>query len=747
SRLDVNKTTMHNAVRRGEEVAYIIKVCNHGGQRATNVSVKDVFDSRVELIYASPPSQDGIWNFDSLDPGECVQIELVVRVPREDMEFTSHQEIKGSGFVRVSEDYTTSLQPYVLTNRVFVTSDEGPIISDTERVNVIGEAGTDLKIREHGSGSYENRESLRYLSSNKSLELEKLLEAHHQPTYSQLHGNRSERFASRWSESVRAGNGITGSSFIESYRHVVDLDSKDDIHLDENGSEISLVSDFCGPAHFSMSKKNCKHAKGAEDIFESKEDYAGSFRVQEKVQEHGCNVLSEESVSGAGYASLDKRVWNRQRSYEAGTGHLHLEETIQSSTGFLSKKIDVKREAMSCPLSPGASLTSSQEWKEGLWARGDSSFLGEKFFPIEHLKKDAVLRGVNELESEANFSGRAEFRVAYKDEKNESTELDRTDEFAGEYNLKRRVLLAGVSKYDQPHLSIYLADGCDLANSSILRYTITVKNDGNAALGPIYLRDLFPPGTEYIGSSVGPSELTPGYANWTLLSLGIGGSSTIDLKLNITEDVGSLVNRVEAAGGHDGQWVSARNFSVIQISWLPCCQSDISVSKEAVLEPGTNNIVNYRITLHNPWNYTMAATVVDRLPGGMRMISSSLQPSDFDSNSNRVTWMIIDLSPGQTKVIEYRAEAQQKGVLVNRARVEAYAVGGPESATAEASAEIEVGEGRSGDVGGWKAPACFGLNYSAPCGGDDLAACYSCSATDEKPEIMCTSCVSPEREP
>ena len=97
--------------------------------------------------------------------------------------------------------------------------------------------------------------------------------------------------------------------------------------------------------------------------------------------------------------------------------------------------------------------------------------------------------------------------------------------------------------------------------NGLITYTITVKNDGNAALGPIYLRDLFPPGTEYIGSSDGPSELTPGYANWTLLSLGIGGSSTIDLKLNVTEDVGSLVNRVEAAGCHDGQWVTAADLA------------------------------------------------------------------------------------------------------------------------------------------------------------------------------------------
>lgn len=761
SRLDVNKTATQKAVRRGEEVAYVIKICNHGGEKATNVSVKDIFDSRVELVYASPPLQDGTWNFGSIDPGECVQIALVVRVPRADVEFTSHQEINGSGFVSVFGDYTTALKPYVITNRVSVTSDEGPPLSDVEQVTVIGEAGTDLKVREHGSGSYENREILRYLSSNKSLERELLLEARYQPTSFRLQRNRTESFDSRWSESVQARNGITGASFIESYRNAISLDSEDRMHLDENGSKISLVSNFHGPAHFSMSKKGCKHAKGGgdADVFESSEDYAGSFNVQEKMQEQGHSVLSEESVLGSGYVSLDKRVWDRQRSYESGMGPFRLEEIIQSSTGYLSKEIDVRHEAGSYSIAPGTNLTSSLEWEEGLWARGDGSFLGERFFSTERLKKEAVLRGLGEMESQANFSGRAEFRVAYKSDKNESAEIDIMDELAGEYSLKRRVLLAGVSKYDQPHLSIFLIEHSDLtdtshvdsglADSSILQYTITVKNDGNSALGPIYLRDLFPPGTEYLGSSIGPSELTPEYANWTLLSLGIGGSSTVDLKLNVTGNADNLVNRVEAFGGHNGEWITAVNFSVIQRSWLPCCQPGIFVSKEAVIEPGTEDIVDYRITLKNPWNCTMAASVVDMLPGGMRLIGSSLQPSDYDSNSNRVTWKIIDLLPGHMKAIEYRARAIQKGTLVNRARVEAYAVGGPDSAIAEASTEIEVrevkNEGKSGDVGGWKTPACFDLNNSASCPGDGLGACYSCGAADDSadPVITCASCTPP----
>ena len=191
--------------------------------------------------------------------------------------------------------------------------------------------------------------------------------------------------------------------------------------------------------------------------------------------------------------------------------------------------------------------------------------------------------------------------------------------------------------------------------------------------------------------------------------------------------------------------ISARNVSVIQMRWLPCRTSDILVSKEATFEPGANNIVDYRITLRNPWSFTMAASVVDSLPGGMWLINSSMQPSDSDVD--RVTWMIIDLPPGQTKIIEYKAKAQQKGILINRASVEAYAAGGPNSVTAEASVEVEVREGKIVNVSGWKSPACFDLNYSAPCAEDDLSACYSYSAPVEKREIICASCIYSELDP
>ena len=146
TRLDVNKTALQKAVRWGEEINYIIRVCNRGGRPATNVTVRDVFDTTVEHISATPaPAADGIWRFASIAPGECAEIGLTVRVPRTDVKYESHQTVKGMGFVRKYQDYTTNRAPSLITNRVYVTSDQMQL-SATAGVSVLAEEGTGLSL-------------------------------------------------------------------------------------------------------------------------------------------------------------------------------------------------------------------------------------------------------------------------------------------------------------------------------------------------------------------------------------------------------------------------------------------------------------------------------------------------------------------------------------------------------------------------------------------------------------------------
>jgi hypothetical protein len=58
------------------------------------------------------------------------------------------------------------------------------------------------------------------------------------------------------------------------------------------------------------------------------EDYAGSFKIYEMVDEYGSSVISNKSTSGLGYVAVDKRIRGSQGTYESGSGSYHSEEVI-----------------------------------------------------------------------------------------------------------------------------------------------------------------------------------------------------------------------------------------------------------------------------------------------------------------------------------------------------------------------------------------------------------------------------------
>lgn len=83
-----------------------------------------------------------------------------------------------------------------------------------------------------------------------------------------------------------------------------------------------------------------------------------------------------------------------------------------------------------------------------------------------------------------------------------------------------------------------------------------------------------------------------------------------------------------------------------------------------------------------------------------------------DYQDGIVTWNLIDLMPGETRSINYRAETEWSGRFVNRARVDASLVDGSSTSTAYASSAVEVGE-FEGEIQkpGWQPPD-WGLNYT-----------------------------------
>lgn len=565
TRLSVNKTALQKAVRRGEEICYVIKVYNGGGLPATNVTVRDVFDSPVELVFASPnQAGDGIWKFDSLAPGEFVEIRLTVRVPRTDMKFEGHQEIAGIGFVNAYGYYTTSQRCSTLTNRVYVSSDQMQLFG-MAKVKILGEEGTSLRLREHGSGDYETSEDLHFLLSNKSISLSQSMKAVYRPTTFILPRNSSQCISSLWSKEGSVKNGITNTEFCELHRYSTWLDLENHFELDENDSRLETESDFRGLASIGMQKRTtCCAATTEDDI--SKEEYIGSFLVMERINDSGQSLVRNRSVSGSGYLNADVKIGNSQGSYESGTGAFRSEERIETLSNFISKDINAAHFTQSYEISPSTYLNISQRFTEGMWSKTPSSFIGEEVSGAKYLKKNAVFRGLRAMESEINFSGTAKFQTAYA--AGERQKVDEEEILTGDFNIKRKLMISCSSKYDRPHL--YLQKEGRLIGD-VAAYTITITNDGNAALGPLFLRDTFPPGSRFLNTSLRPVKLESNSCNWTLLHLAIGDSVKIEICLDTSRCDGDIINLVEATGSCSSGESHEKNQSIIYRAWLDGC--------------------------------------------------------------------------------------------------------------------------------------------------------------------------------
>jgi len=698
--LEVNKTAEKRTVRPGGLLNYTISLCNRGTVTVENVLVKDVFDRGVEFVSASPaPVQDGnIWRFDSIGSGECKNITLTIGVPRQDFEFRMDQRVRGEGFVNVANDYDTAPPSCILTNCVYVNFTVQGVtktISDCEKVTV-GEPGTELSTREHGSGRYENEERMKMSTESRSLEMENNVTTAYATITLDLYRSRTVTYNSRWTESAEARNKVTGASMTESYRHASSIDRESRMKLDENESVMEVDSQFDGMGHLGFLKLPVNANPKSTPIFESREDYAGSFRVLEKVDEYGSSATSEKVTSGFGLVAVDKRIGDSQRSYESGTGSYKSGEIIETNTNYIAKDIGLLYAPVNLSLAGGASIDQKMMWKEGIWSKTPgTSFIGEEYTGAIRLDKETVAKGLNEMDTVANFSGKARYRAVL------NGEIDLYDKYEGNYSVHRKALFEGVPKYDRPHLNV-ITEGSFYEETvienhqhrtiTIATYTITLENDGNATLGPIYVTDFFPPGARFINASTKPSELGENRADWVFTHLAIGDRLAIALNLDVTEYRGDeLVNRVEACGIHGDEQICAVDFAALEIEWLKCCSNDtVSVSKTAWIDEIRPNVVWYRIEIENSAETTRVATVTDSLPDGMFLMETTVPFSSYENCV--VTWNTIDLGPMEKKTIDYSVEALRGGRFENQVRVKPRSVDGAATSPAYATAVIDIAE-------------------------------------------------------
>lgn len=499
-------------------------------------------------------------------------------------------------------------------------------------------------------------------------------------------------------------NSATGTAMKESHLYGDSLDREAVIGVDGNGTEVEVASQFDGMASLEVYKMSSPNATPQDVLaFEAREDYTGSFKISERVDDYGSSITSDRSVSGTGFVAVSKKVGDEQRTHESGTGSYQSEEVINTYTNYIAKSVSLTHQPTSFAVYDDLSANLSLRWSEGVYSKkaGDS-YIGEEYSTIERLDKTTVARGLNEMETDADFSGQARYRVVSDDE------IDMDEQYLGDYYLQRNVQLYEASGRRQPHLNVVKEGTLVHENDRTLaHYVITIENDGDRTLEPVFVRDLFPPGSGFINSTYRPT-ITSGGANWSLTHISPGDKIPIGLWLDVTNFRGDeLVNRVEVCGGNGDEWICAANFSAVEINWLSCCSAGaVSAAKTGVVDEILPNHVWYSLEIQNLGEATLVATVTDRLPGGMSLLDSSPTFATYDDDV--VTWNLIDLGPGEKRTILYEVETLWSGRFVNLVEVDARSVDGPSVRPVYAKSVVEVEEFEGEQPRpGWQPPDWF----------------------------------------
>lgn len=638
--------------------------------------------SNSECAWGRYPDGSNTWQILISSEGGPSSGELCGEEESEKINFDMDHRIYGSGYVKIRN---------VMHNR------------DTEY----------LKTHEFGSGSYKSEEASQYNADlNGSAYEMALTKSNLSARYSKTSFNVSPRqsvdYDIKWSESSSAygrdEKNLESPSFHERHSSANRLDSDVSIYDKNYDLEASLASDFEGIAS----------VKSNLDNFRASEEYAGSFKVFNNYHENVSNKI-KLSIEGEGFVATDKRVGDKAYSYEKGTGSFRSEELIQSSdisslnisriyppvkgSVFLAKSVNLHHSPVNYSQAGIARRPMSIAWSEGTGSHfTDQAFMTSNFSDINELESETAIISSGESRASAKFSGRARLKTGYINR----SDPDRGfvfiyDEYAGNFSIIRGYRV--YPRFSVPHMSITSQGFVDPQDCSKLRYIITLTNDGNRPLWPIFVRTSFPSGTSFLNSSISPFELTPRYANWSVSYLSVGESFNINLDLEITKRKDSYASssraitiyQVMRGSTSSDRRLSASNSSQLDVNWSRCGQQNLSATYSATTDSKNPKIINYRLMVENLGDENLRANITVRLPDAMRFINSTSSYENLAEDA--FFWTIDKLNAGKKRSISFMAKAEDNGFYLSNASVTAISLDdGREIASSQVIAPVMVGK-------------------------------------------------------
>jgi uncharacterized repeat protein (TIGR01451 family) len=551
-----------------------------------------------------------------------------------------------------------------------------------------------LKSSEHGSGTYETEGSTDCITDFiEGTHTTGMTKSDHSARYGgstlNVTPTRSISFDSRWTgSSMVARTGRNPQYIYESIRYAERIDS--DLLIRSEGSSLKakIGSEFNGSGRIGSSLAN----------YASSEEHTGSFRVYKNIREEDSRKI-ESSVSGDGFVRSDTNIGGKVATYERGTGGYEVDELIDTSGTTLAKDVKLSYNPTSYTYAPDRTINRSMLWREGTRVGEKGfSFIGTEFSNIKRLEEDMVVTSIGGVKTSANFSGKARLQTALIVDSGDNPGMVYMDEeYEGDYSIERKMAIMPI--YQTPHISIASEGRLDQPGCDRLRYVITIINDGNLDLGPVYVRNTFPAGTRFVDASLQPLDLGSRYANWSISRLGTASSVTIEFELQITARRDSYTNRVRAQTVYQSEdrrgrvrerKLRASDTSVLEADWTGCVPQNISATYTASSDPLQPNLLNYRLTVQNLAKEDMRFDITASLPKGVKFISSASPTSEI--RGDEISWTIDRLAPGRRRTISFTAEAELDGLLASVANVQGRSLDGRELGSANAGATVLVGD-------------------------------------------------------
>lgn len=558
----------------------------------------------------------------------------------------------------------------------------------------VGPDGGSVTSHEHGSGTYQSETSLRMdlnqIANTSSIQLRKNdLAMRYNRTFHQLPGNRTTIYDSRVAESSAIkgseDRGEHASRGAQSTTYGTSI-SKDVLSRSDYGSiKLNLSSDSTGRTNVEYCSEELKLS----------EEYLGAFKVEESISLNDY-TRAVNTTGESGYVDVYKKVKRDYSTYERGSGSYRAEELIEAGDSA-KKDVSLIFRPSGYAYSPSTNVNRTHKWEEGLRLNTSNGlYAKESYTSLERMEKDAQVNWPNQVKTSSNFTGKASLKSVFRPDNNSTNLAFIEDEYVGNYNIERKFTV--LPEYTTPHMSVYKQGYVDPDRCDVLRFSVTVVNDGNRTFAPIYVRDTFPSGTRFIGSSIEPIELTRSYGNWSIPSLGSGESATIDMQFRVITRRDNYTSRARAntiyvyssRGTFRERNLRVSNSTTLDVDWSGCTPERLPLDFTATVSPDNERIVSYRLILNNSAGYNMSANITALLPEGMSFINSTTPT--LENQSGVIKWNIKKLDINRRRTISFMVLAERDGLFVTDARVFGNSTEGNDSISASTSAIIVVGK-------------------------------------------------------